>query len=242
MIPSEDLFHSLQFMPIWVKIIGIPFSFLTIVVGRTLLAKLGEVMKIEYFDASAPEGSYLKGRVRMDLLDSFLGTTSVFRLNGTSFPAFFQYIGVPCICYLCGFLGHVMADCSRTDVVFNKNIRASWMCGKVAPNEKEGKGPQLQSLPPVQPRTLEGRGELPPSVAAGLSSTLIRQWARERKAGGSRGRSGPFLGVQDPFRASRPDFDPWPRLESPTGWFALIRLSNLECAALANHGTRWLDG
>ncbi|CAN1787048.1 hypothetical protein LINPERHAP1_LOCUS17472 [Linum perenne] len=81
MIPSEDLFHSLQFMPIWVKIIGIPFSFLTIAVGRTLLAKLGEVMKIEYFDASAPEGSYLKGRVQMDLLDSFLGTTSVFRLN-----------------------------------------------------------------------------------------------------------------------------------------------------------------
>ncbi|CAN1844993.1 hypothetical protein LINPERHAP1_LOCUS37677 [Linum perenne] len=81
MNPSEDLFHSLQFMPIWVKIIGLPFSYLTIAVGRKLLAKLGEVMTIGYFDADTPEGTYLKGRVRMDLLDTFLGTTPVFRPN-----------------------------------------------------------------------------------------------------------------------------------------------------------------
>ncbi|CAN1279733.1 hypothetical protein LINPERPRIM_LOCUS17140 [Linum perenne] len=112
MTPSEDLFHSLQFMPIWVKIIGVPFSSLTIAVGRKLLAKLGEVIKVGYFDAGTPEGSYVKGRVRKNLLGSFLGTATVFRPNGTSFPAFFQYIGVPCICYLCGLLGHVMADCS----------------------------------------------------------------------------------------------------------------------------------
>ncbi|CAN1829865.1 hypothetical protein LINPERHAP1_LOCUS32675 [Linum perenne] len=201
MTPSEDLFHSLQFMPIWVKIIGIPFASLTIAVGRKLLAKLGEVLKIGYFDAGTPEGSYIKGRVRMNLLDSFLGTTPVFRPNGTSFPAYFQYIGIPCICFLCGFLGHVMADCSRTDVVFDKNIRALWMCGKVAPNEKEGKGPQLQTLPPIQPPNSEGRGGLPPSVAAGLSSTLNRQWARERQAGGTRGRGGPACGGPRPFLA-----------------------------------------
>ncbi|CAN1167804.1 hypothetical protein LINPERPRIM_LOCUS18861 [Linum perenne] len=123
MTPSEDLFHSLQFMPIWVKIIGVPFSSLTIAVGRKLLAKLGEVLKVGYFDAGTPEGSYVKGRVRKNLLGSFLGTAPVFRPNGTSFPAFFQYIGVPCICYLCGFLGHVMADCLRTDLVFDEHVR-----------------------------------------------------------------------------------------------------------------------
>ncbi|CAN1145032.1 hypothetical protein LINPERPRIM_LOCUS23551, partial [Linum perenne] len=82
MTPSEELFHSLQFMPIWVKFIGIPFSSLAIAVGRKLLAKVGEVMKMGYFDAGTPEGSYLKGRVRMNLLDSFLGTAPVFRPNG----------------------------------------------------------------------------------------------------------------------------------------------------------------
>ncbi|CAN1136157.1 hypothetical protein LINPERPRIM_LOCUS20927 [Linum perenne] len=198
--PSEELFHSLQFMPIWVKIIGLPFAFLTIVVGRKLLAKLGEVLKIGYFDAGTPEGSYVKGRVRMDLLDSFLGTAPVTRPNGTTFPVFFQYIGVPCICYLCGFLGHVMADCSHTEVVFDEHVRSDWMCGKVAPNEQEREGPQLQLLPPVQPQNPSGRGGLPPSVAAGLSSNLNRQWARERVAGGLRGRGGAaFGGLRPPL-------------------------------------------
>ncbi|CAN1336782.1 hypothetical protein LINPERPRIM_LOCUS37300 [Linum perenne] len=162
------------------------------------MAKLGEVLKIGYFDASTPEGSFVKGRVRMDLLDSFLGTAPVTRPNGTSFPVYFQYIGVPCICFLCGFLGHVMADCSRTDVVFDVHIRSNWMCGKVAPNEKEREGPQLQLLPPVQPHNSSGCGGLPPSVAAGLSSNLNRQWARERFAGGLRDRAVPDFGGPRP--------------------------------------------
>ncbi|CAN1190134.1 hypothetical protein LINPERPRIM_LOCUS401 [Linum perenne] len=115
MTPSEDFFHSLQFMPLWVKIIGVPFSSLTIDVGRKLLSKLGEVIKVGYFDAGTPEGTYVKGRVQMDLLGSFLGTTPVSRPNSTTFPAFFQYIGVPCICYLCWAMlcptAHVLTWC-----------------------------------------------------------------------------------------------------------------------------------
>ncbi|CAN1308220.1 hypothetical protein LINPERPRIM_LOCUS27306 [Linum perenne] len=201
MTPSEDLFHSLQFMPLWVKIIGVPFSSLTIAVGRKLLSKLGEVIKVGYFDAGTPEGTYVKGRVRMDLLGSFLGTTPVSRPNGTTFPAFFQYIGVPCICYLCGFLGHVMSECSRTDLVFDENVRALWICGKVDPDEKEGKGPQIQPIVPVLPPNNRGRGGLPPSVAAGLSSNLNRQWTRERNIGGPRGRGGPRFGGPRPVLA-----------------------------------------
>ncbi|CAN1185159.1 hypothetical protein LINPERPRIM_LOCUS39133 [Linum perenne] len=91
MIPYEELFHSLQYMLIWVKIIGLPFAYLTIAVGRKLLAKLGEVVKVGYYDAGTPEGCYIKGRVRMDLLGSFLGTAPVTGVNGSPFPAFFQY-------------------------------------------------------------------------------------------------------------------------------------------------------
>ncbi|CAN1273491.1 hypothetical protein LINPERPRIM_LOCUS15071, partial [Linum perenne] len=177
MIPSEALFHSLQFMFVWVKIIGLPFSFLTIAVGGKLLAKLGEVVKVGYYDAGTPEGVYIKGRVRMDLLGSFLGAALVSGVNGPSFPAFFQYIGIPCICYLCGWLGHVMADCSRTDLVFDEEVRSDWICGKADPNEKESQGPQLQPLPFLPPPHARGRGGLPPSVAARLSSNLQRQWS-----------------------------------------------------------------
>ncbi|CAN1320729.1 hypothetical protein LINPERPRIM_LOCUS31811 [Linum perenne] len=172
MIPSEDLYHSLQFMAIWVKIIGLPFSSLTIAVGRKLLAKLGEIVKIGYFNAGTPEGSYIKGRVRMDLLDSFLGTTPVIGTNGVHFLAYFQYIGVPCICYLCGFLGHVMTDCDQTDLIFYEHVRSSWICGKADPNEKDSQRPQFQLLPIAQSQNPRGRGGLPPSVAADLSSNL----------------------------------------------------------------------
>ncbi|CAN1322496.1 hypothetical protein LINPERPRIM_LOCUS32417 [Linum perenne] len=187
-------------MPIWVKIIGVPFSSLTIAVGRKLLAKLGEVIKVGYFDAGTPEGTYVKGRVQMDLLGSFLGTTPVSRPNGTTFPAFFQYIGVPCICYLCGLLSHVMADCPRTDLVYDENVRAWWICGKVDPNEKEGQGPQIQPLVPAFPPTSH-RGGLPLSVAAGLSSNLNRQWTRDRHGGGTRGRGGPNVRGPRPLLA-----------------------------------------
>ncbi|CAN1294668.1 hypothetical protein LINPERPRIM_LOCUS22551 [Linum perenne] len=93
MAPSEELFHSLQFMLIWVKIIGLPFSYLTIVVGRKLLTKLGELVKIGYYDAGTPEGCYIKGRVWLDLLDSFLGTAPVIGVNGASFLTFFSILG-----------------------------------------------------------------------------------------------------------------------------------------------------
>ncbi|CAN1126493.1 hypothetical protein LINPERPRIM_LOCUS5925 [Linum perenne] len=188
-------------MPIWVKIIRVPFSSLTIAVGRKLLAKLGEVIKVGYYDAGTPEGTYVKGRVRMDLLGSFLGTTPVSRPNGTTFPAFFQYIGVPCICYLCGLLSHVMADCPRTNLVYDENIRAWWICGKVDSNEKEGQGPQIQPLIPAFTPNSRGRGGLPPSVAAGLSSNLNRQWTRDRHGGGTRGRGGPNVRGPRPLLA-----------------------------------------
>ncbi|CAN1290875.1 Uncharacterized protein At4g02000 [Linum perenne] len=188
MTPSEELFHSLQQMLIWVKIIGLPFSYLTIVVSRKLLAKLGEVVKVGYYDAGTPEGCYIKGRVRMDLLGSFLGTAPVNGVNGRQFPAFFQYIGIPCICYLCGWLGHVMAECSRTDLTFDENVRDKWICGKADQNEKESQGPQLQPLQFVPPPHARGRGGLPPSVSARLSSNLQRQWSRDRQARGHPGR------------------------------------------------------
>ncbi|CAN1761953.1 Uncharacterized protein At4g02000 [Linum perenne] len=205
MIPSEELFLSLQFMLIWVKIIGLPFAYLTIIVGRKLLAKLGEVVKVGYYDAGTPEGCYIKGRVRMDLLGSFLGTAPVTGANGASFPAFFQYIGLPCICFLCGWLGHVMAGCPRTDLTFDEDVRSDWICGKADQNEKESQGPQLQPLPFVPPPHARGRGGLPPSVAARLSSNLQRQWSQDRQRGGARGQFDrgargprPFLALPGP--------------------------------------------
>ncbi|CAN1190032.1 hypothetical protein LINPERHAP2_LOCUS40246 [Linum perenne] len=74
MTHSEELFDSLQFMLIWVKIIGMSFACRTIAIGRKLLEPMGEVVRMGYFDAHKPEGCYVKGQVRMDLFSSFLGT------------------------------------------------------------------------------------------------------------------------------------------------------------------------
>ncbi|CAN1242232.1 hypothetical protein LINPERPRIM_LOCUS5272 [Linum perenne] len=184
MSPSKELFDALRFMLIWVKIIGMPFAYRTVAVGRKLLEPMGEVVRMGCFDAHKPEGCYIKGRVRMDLFNPFLGTAPVKGEDGSSFQAFFQYEGVPCICYLCGFLGHVMGDCSHSDLVFDPLIRDSWICGVTDLDEVETEGPSFRRLIPVRPQAQRGRGGLPPSVAAGLSSNLHHQWAQNRQIGG----------------------------------------------------------
>ncbi|CAN1332192.1 hypothetical protein LINPERPRIM_LOCUS35624, partial [Linum perenne] len=203
--PSEELFDSLQFMLIWVKIIGMPFACRTVAIGRKLLAPMGEVVHMGYFDAHKPEGCYVKVRVRMDLFSSFLGTALASWDDGTSFKVFFQYEGVPCICYLCGFLGHVMGECSRTDVEYDPLVRGSWICGVTDPDEEETEGLGFQRIVPARQQARWGRGGLPPSVVAGLSSNLHRQWAQERRLGGRRRGGGhvnerprPFLALPGP--------------------------------------------
>ncbi|CAN1342481.1 Uncharacterized protein At4g02000, partial [Linum perenne] len=135
MNPSKELFDALRVMPLWVKIIGMPLAYRTVAVGRKLLEPMGEVLRMGYFDAHKPEGCYVKGRVRMDLFNSFLGTAPDKGEDGSSFQVFFQYEGVPCICYLCGYMGHVMGDCYHEDLVFDPLIRDSWICGVTDPDE-----------------------------------------------------------------------------------------------------------
>ncbi|CAN1160281.1 hypothetical protein LINPERPRIM_LOCUS21778 [Linum perenne] len=183
-------------MPLWVKIIGMPLAYRTIAVGRKLLEPMGEVVRMGYFDAHKPEGCYVKGRVRMDLFNSFLGTAPVKGEDGSSFQVFFQYEGVPCICYLCGYLGHVMGDCSHSDLVFDPIIRDSWICGVTDPDEVETEGPCFRRLIPGRPQGRRSRGGLPPSVAAGLSSSLPLQGAPPRRFGGQARIVG--LEVEDP--------------------------------------------
>ncbi|CAN1182468.1 hypothetical protein LINPERPRIM_LOCUS40856 [Linum perenne] len=200
MMPSEELFLSLQFMLIWVKITGMPFACLTKAIGRKLLEPLGEVLKVGYYDAGTPEGTYVKGRVRMDLFEPFVGTAPAVGSNGAAFTVFFSYVDVPCICYLCGFLGHFMADCPRTDLVFDENVRGDWISIPADPNEKEEQGSQLQQ---VQVTRAPGRrgGGLPPAVAAGLSSNLLRQRGRGRALGGAVRRNGPTTDANQPCLA-----------------------------------------
>ncbi|CAN1732265.1 Uncharacterized protein At4g02000 [Linum perenne] len=184
MNPSKELFDALRVMPLWVKIIGLPLAYRTVAVGRKILEPMGEVVRMGCFDARKPEGCYVKGRVRLDLFNSFLGTAPVKGEDGSSFQVFFQYEGVTCICYLCGYLGHVMGDCYHEDLTFDPLIRDSWICGVADPDEVETEGPCFRRLVSVRPQARRGRGGLPPSVAAGLSSSLHLQWAQTRQNGG----------------------------------------------------------
>ncbi|CAN1340097.1 hypothetical protein LINPERPRIM_LOCUS38729 [Linum perenne] len=78
MVPYEELFHSLQIMLIWVKIMGMPFAYRTTAIDRKLLEQMAEVVKIGYFDVGTSEGCYVKGRVQLDLFEPFLIRTSIF--------------------------------------------------------------------------------------------------------------------------------------------------------------------
>ncbi|CAN1120483.1 hypothetical protein LINPERHAP2_LOCUS219 [Linum perenne] len=212
MSPSEELYYALRFMSIWVKIISMPLACCDVAVGRKLLEPMGEVVRMGYFDAKKPEGCYVKGRVRMDLYSSFLGTASVNGEDGTSFKVFFQYEGVPCICYLCGFLGHAMGDCSHTELDFDPLVRDSWICGVPDPDEvvvpsqdlliedgrRNGPGLELTSSMVKQAETLAGPCDKlkflgpRPSVAA---SSLLGSGPFQALQGGA------FLGAESTIGA-----------------------------------------
>ncbi|CAN1190027.1 hypothetical protein LINPERHAP2_LOCUS40242 [Linum perenne] len=53
-----------------------------------LLEPMGEVVRMGYYDAQKPEGCYVKGRVRMDFFNPFLGTAPVKGVDGSSFQVF----------------------------------------------------------------------------------------------------------------------------------------------------------
>ncbi|CAN1816668.1 hypothetical protein LINPERHAP1_LOCUS27827 [Linum perenne] len=177
----------------------------------------------------------------MDLMEPFLGTTIATSDDGVSFPVFFSYEKVSCICYLCGYLGHFMSECPFTGLVYDELVQGSWMHLKVNPDEEESQGPQLSRPEAVRPQTGRGRGGLHHSVAAGLLSTLQRQWARGGRFGGVRHGGGinsggprPFLALPGPttFIPHRPrlgpaDSGPTPRSIRPLRSFNIALASNV---------------
>ncbi|CAN0862118.1 hypothetical protein LINGRAHAP2_LOCUS8387, partial [Linum grandiflorum] len=144
--PSADLFESLSMMNIWVKVEGLHLECRTTTMERRLLAPLGELIYIGYFDANLPIGFYINGMVRKDLFGSFHGTTDAGDESGHNFHAFFQYVNVPCICYKCGYLGHVVSEFDQQDLELNLNARDSWICISHNKDEHEVEGPDLHPV------------------------------------------------------------------------------------------------
>ncbi|CAN1332492.1 hypothetical protein LINPERPRIM_LOCUS35730 [Linum perenne] len=88
-------------------------------------------------------------------------------------------------------------ECARTNLMFNPDARNSWMCITPHLDEEELTGPTLHRQLTIRPSARRGRGGLPPSVSAGLSSNLERQWTRARRLGG--------LGIGGASRSSARD-------------------------------------
>ncbi|CAN1133405.1 hypothetical protein LINPERHAP2_LOCUS7634 [Linum perenne] len=153
-----------------VKIMGMSFAYLTKALGRKLLAPLGELIQIGYFDAGMLEGTYVKGRVHLDLFEALVGTVPVVGGNGVTFNVFFSCVAVSCIYFFVRILGHIMAECPRTDLVYEEHIRGPWISIPAEPNEKEGYGPQLQQIQEVRSQGRRGRRN---GLAAGRPRPLL---------------------------------------------------------------------
>ncbi|CAN0899168.1 hypothetical protein LINGRAHAP2_LOCUS20113 [Linum grandiflorum] len=180
--PSAELFDALQLMNVWVKLDGLPLACRTTAVGSRLLEPLGELKYVGLFDAGLPGGFYVKGLVWLNLFEPFQGITEVFDEEDNKFPVYFQYINVTCICYRCGYQGHTVSECDRQDLVLDLSARDSWISIPHNKNEHEVKGPRLEMVLSQRQTARRGRGQthMPPTVQAGLSTTFLRNRARQR--------------------------------------------------------------
>ncbi|CAN0855646.1 hypothetical protein LINGRAHAP2_LOCUS6284 [Linum grandiflorum] len=66
--PSPDLFRSLQFMKLWVRLEFVPDDFRTPTFASGLLGLIGEVIDAGMFSSPEKSGYFLRGFVRLDVL------------------------------------------------------------------------------------------------------------------------------------------------------------------------------
>ncbi|CAN6268596.1 unnamed protein product [Urochloa humidicola] len=122
------------FIPIWVRVMKLPFGMMNKVVGEAIGGELGSFVCMDLDEDDTALGSYLRIKVRLDIRKPLMrGVTVYVGEEGKEKPVWcpVEYEFLPDFCYTCGIIGH-------TDKI----------CGiKLAPGEVQQFSKKLRCLP-----------------------------------------------------------------------------------------------
>ncbi|CAN1129297.1 hypothetical protein LINPERHAP2_LOCUS5144 [Linum perenne] len=109
--PSQEVFEDLRFASFWVRLEGVPSEFRSVQFGTGLLQPIGQVLHTGLYDSVVESKEFIRGFVRLDVTQPFLGRRKARYSHGGEFWVNFGYEGLPTVCFGCGLLGHPLRLC-----------------------------------------------------------------------------------------------------------------------------------
>ncbi|CAN0838820.1 hypothetical protein LINGRAHAP2_LOCUS2353 [Linum grandiflorum] len=97
--PSPDLFRSVQYMKLWVRLEFVPDDLRTPTFASGFLGLIGEVLDAGMFSSPEQSGYFLRGFVRLDVLRPFYGRRKARDENDAEFWVRLQYEGIQPLCF-----------------------------------------------------------------------------------------------------------------------------------------------
>ncbi|CAN0847293.1 hypothetical protein LINGRAHAP2_LOCUS4903 [Linum grandiflorum] len=93
--PSPDLFRSLQYMKLWVRLEFVPENLKTPTFASSFFGLIGAVQDVGMFSSLELPGYFLRGFVRLDMLRPFFGRRRARDKTGAEFWVRLWYEGLP---------------------------------------------------------------------------------------------------------------------------------------------------
>lgn len=107
--PADMVFNK---MPIWVRIMNLPFGLMNKRWGFELAGMIGEVEKLELDEHGRAWGPYLRARVAIDVSKPLRRCVGIFSTRRQAHEWYdVRYEKLPHFCFSCGIIGHSSVEC-----------------------------------------------------------------------------------------------------------------------------------
>lgn len=106
--PELVEFKSIEF---WVQVWGLPFQFITPVIGESIGNKMGEFLGVDGRALAAERGKFIRIRVRLPLNRPIKRGSNIVLGQGNRCWVDYKYERLNSFCFYCGFLGHEELEC-----------------------------------------------------------------------------------------------------------------------------------
>lgn len=100
--PSEFDFSE---SPFWIQLRGLPLEYMSIVVGRKMMAMIGDVQEVHIAQLNGNQGRCIRVKVVVDITKALPRGKRANTMDGKPLWVSFRYEKLPIMCHYCGLVG-----------------------------------------------------------------------------------------------------------------------------------------